>query len=61
MKRLILSVFATLLCVAATYHITKQLNPCECNEIREKQILTKLEKDLIHVKMVQQNWERYSK
>jgi hypothetical protein len=61
MKRLILSVSVTLLCVGVTYYITKQLNPCECYEIREKQILTQLEIDLIHVKRVQQNWDRHLK
>lgn len=59
MKRLILSVSATLLCVGVTYYITKQLNPCQCDEIREKQILTELETELILQKRIQQNWDRH--
>lgn len=59
MKRLILSVSVILLCVVATYHITKQLNPCQCDEIREKQILTELETQLILQKRIQQNWDRH--
>lgn len=59
MKRLILSVSVILLCVGATYYITKQLNPCQCDEIREKQILTELETQLILQKRIQQNWDRH--
>ena len=55
MKKVILMIFV----ISATYYITKELNPCECDEIKEKQILTQLEIDLIHVKRVQQNWDRY--
>ena len=29
------------------------------SEIKEKQILTQLEMDLIHVKLVEKNWDRY--
>lgn len=47
--------------ILATYYYTKELNPCECDEIKEKQILTQLEMDLIHVKLVQQNWNRHLK
>lgn len=59
MKKLILMIFVISLSISATYYITKELNPCECDEIKEKQILTQLEMDLIHVKMVKQNWDRY--
>ncbi len=59
MKKLILIVSATLLCVGVTYYITKQLNPCHCDEIREKQILTELETELILQKRIQQNWDRH--
>ena len=59
MKRLILSVSVILLCVGVTYYITKQLNPCQCDEIREKQILTELETQLILQKRIQQNWDRH--
>ena len=42
-----------------TYEHTIQFNKCECDEIKEKQILTQLEIDLIHVEMVKKNWDRY--
>lgn len=44
-----------------TYEHTIKFNNCECDEIRERQILTQLEIDLIHVKRVQQNWDRHLK
>lgn len=44
-----------------TYEHTIKYNKCNCDEIREKQILTQLEIDLIHTKRVQQNWDRYLK
>jgi len=44
-----------------TYEHTIEFNTCECDEIRERQILTQLEIDLIHVKRVQQNWNRHLK
>ena len=34
---------------------------CPCDKIREQQRLTQLEIDLIHVKRVQQNWDRHLK
>ena len=59
MKKIILIIFVISLSILATYYITKKLNPCECDEIKEKQILTQLEMDLIHVKLVEKNWNRY--
>ena len=59
MKKLILAIFTIILSISATYYITKQMNPCECDEIKEKQILTQLEIDLIHIEMVKKNWDRY--
>jgi len=44
-----------------TYENTIEFNKCECDEIKQKQILTQLEIDLIHVKRVQQNWDRHLK
>jgi len=44
-----------------TYEHTIQFNKCECDEIKQKQILTQLQMDLIHVKRVQQNWDRHLK
>ena len=44
-----------------TYEHTIEFNTCKCDEIREQQILTQLEIDLIHVKRVQQNWDRHLK
>ena len=59
MKKIILAIFIIILSISATYYITIRLNPCECDEIKEKQILTQLEIDLIHVEMVKKNWDRY--
>lgn len=59
MKKLITYLTLIILSILATYYYTKELNPCECDEIKEKQILTQLEMDLIHVKLVQQNWNRH--
>ncbi len=61
MKKLLTYLVLISLSVLATYYFTKELNPCECDEIREQQILTQLEIDLIHVKRVQQNWNRHLK
>ena len=57
MKKLIIILASALI----TYEHTIEFNTCECDEIKEKQILTKLEIDLIHVKRVQQNWDRHLK
>ncbi len=59
MKKLILVILTIILSISATYYITKQMNQCHCDEIKEKQILTQLEIDLIHIEMVKKNWDRY--
>ena len=61
MKKLLIYLFLIALSILTTYYFTKKLNPCECDEIKQKQILTQLEIDLIHVKRVQQNWDRHLK
>lgn len=44
-----------------TYEHTIEFNKCECDEIMERQILTQLEIDLIHAKLVKKNWDRHLK
>lgn len=61
MKKLLTYLVLIGLSISATYYFTKEFNKCECDEIKEKQILTQLEIDLIHVKRVQQNWDRHLK
>ncbi len=61
MKKILTYLALIGLSILATYYFTKEFNPCECDEIKEKQILTQLKMDLIHVRMVQQNWERHLK
>jgi hypothetical protein len=61
MKKILTYLVLIGLSILATFYFTKELNPCECDEIKEKQILTQLEMDLIHVKLVQQNWNRHLK
>lgn len=54
-----MKILIILISALITYEHTKDLNPCHCNEIKEKQILTQLEIDLIHIEMVKKNWDRY--
>lgn len=56
-----MKILIILISALITYEHTIVFSKCECDEIKEKQILTQLEMDLIHVKLVQQNWNRHLK
>lgn len=58
MKIIISFIFGVLITLAILEQTKEE---CPCDKLREKQILTQLEIDLIHVKRVQQNWDRYNK
>ena len=57
--KILISFILGVLITLAILEQTKQ--ECPCNKLREQQILTQLEIDLIHVKRVQQNWDRHLK
>jgi len=60
-KLIIILLFITSGLIGVIIAMNEQKKECKCDEIKERQILTQLEIDLIHVKRVQQNWDRHLK
>ena len=58
MKTILSFIFGVLLTLAI---LEQKKEECLCDKLREQQILTQLEIDLVHAKRVQQNWDRYTK